>query len=102
MSMQTELNSNPISQFVLWYELALKKGIKRPDAMSLATATSRGVPSVRVVLYKGLNEKGFLFFTNYQSRKATELKMNPRAAVAFYWPEMEKQIRIEGSVEPIS
>jgi pyridoxamine 5'-phosphate oxidase len=90
----------PLRQFLKWYEEARDAELPSMilDAMALSTATSAGKPSVRYVLYKGIYRDGFAFFTNYESRKARELDANPRAALANYWPGLEKQIRIEGSV----
>jgi pyridoxamine 5'-phosphate oxidase len=94
----SELNPDPFQQFLAWYGDAVAAKIKNPDAMALATASSQGIPSARMVLYKGLNEKGLRFFTNYQSRKARELKANPRASVVFYWPALDRQVRVEGKI----
>lgn len=97
------LNPNPLKEFELWLDEAkAKAGLEFPNSMSLATATATGIPSLRVVLLKGLDEKGFLFFTNYESRKAQELAENPRAAACFYWEKTHRQVRIEGRVEKVT
>src|SRR5579864_5347637 len=82
-----------------WMEEARAKGMAEPEAMSLATATASGIPSVRIVLCRGIDERGLRFFTNYDSRKGAELESNPQAAVAFYWAVIGRQVRVEGSVE---
>ena len=93
--------ADPFRQFEEWYAEAVATGMKLPDAMGLATATRRGVPSVRMVLLRGLTKGGFVFFTNYESRKSTELAQNPRAALLFHWPMLERQVRIEGSIRKL-
>lgn len=102
MTLLSELDPNPIKEFLKWYHLAVKSKIKYPESMALATSTRTGIPSVRVVLYKGMNSKGLRFFTNYESRKGKELKINPRASVVFYWSKLDRQIRIEGRVQKLS
>lgn len=96
------LTSNPLNQFKIWYEDAMQSTSPQPDAMVLATATRNGYPSARIVLFKGMNPRGLRFFTNYLSRKGKELSRNPRAALVFYWPELGRQVRIEGKVKPLS
>ncbi len=97
------LSPNPFEQFHHWFkEAELKSGMQFPNAMSLATVDASGRPSVRIVLLKGANEKGFVFFTNYESRKGIELEFNPQAALCFFWDQMGRQVRIEGLVEKIS
>jgi pyridoxamine 5'-phosphate oxidase len=91
-----------VKQFSVWYELAAEKNIQQHDAMALSTAAKNGRPSSRMVLLKGYDETGFVFFTNYNSRKGKELNKNPFASLLFYWPELHKQIRIEGKVKKIS
>lgn len=98
----SEVEKNPILQFQKWFEEALQSDLKEPNAMTLATATSSGIPSARIVLLKGYSENGFLFYTNYTSRKGKELLENPKAALVFCWLELERQIRIEGRVEQLS
>lgn len=97
-----KLDSDPFHEFQKLYQKAVETQTKYPDAMSLATSTRSGTPSVRVVLFKGLNSKGFRFFTNYRSRKGKELGANPKAAAVFYWPGLDRQIRIEGKIEKLS
>jgi pyridoxamine 5'-phosphate oxidase len=93
---------NPIRQFQRWFDEALKSEMKEPTAMTLATATRDGEPSARMVLLKGVDEKGFVFFTNYLSRKGRELAENPRAALVLYWPALDRQIRVTGRVKKVS
>ena len=95
---ENEVASNPISQFNSWFQEAVEAKVNEPNAMSLGTAVD-GQPSVRIVLLKGVDEKGFSFFTNYQSAKGEELRQNPKAALTFFWAELERQVRIEGVVE---
>ncbi len=96
-----DLNSDPIRQFDTWFAAAINAGIRDANAMALATATRDGKPSARVVLLKEFDDAGFVFFTNYSSSKGRELEENPRAALVLYWMEVERQIRIEGTVEKI-
>src|SRR5438094_8498156 len=95
-------HANPLDVFLSWYEEAKCGAPIDPDSIALATATPEGRPSVRMVLFRGLREGGFSFFTNYQSRKGLELSENPFAAIVFYWAHLGKQVRIEGAVEPLS
>ena len=95
-------DSNPIVQFERWMEHAQRADLKEPNAMTLATATRGGKPSSRVVLLKEVSENGFVFYTNYESRKGRELRANPLAALTFYWAELERQVRIEGTVSRTS
>jgi len=94
--------ADPIKQFTFWWDEAVKSEIDEVNAMTLATATKDGLPSARIVLLKGYDEKGFVFFTNYNSDKGKELEANPHAALVFFWKELERQVRIEGMVEKIS
>lgn len=96
------VDPNPLNQFENWFRIALNANIKEPTAMSLATASKSGKPSVRTVLLKSYNENGFVFFTNYESRKGIELDENPVAAVVFWWGNLGRQVRIEGNTEKIS
>ncbi len=96
------LESNPMILFSQWFEGAVKSGLSEVNAMTLATATPDGKPSARTVLLKGFDEKGFVFYTNYKGRKATEIEKNPVAALLIFWKELERQIRIEGKVEKVS
>ena len=89
---------NPFKQFALWFEQALQAEVLEPNAMTLATVDKQGWPSARIVLLKGLSEEGLVFYTNYQSRKGENLNDNPKAALVFFWPELERQVRIEGKV----
>ena len=99
---RTELNPDPFLQFKQWFDESVRTaGDREPNAMTLATASRQGVPSARVVLLKGFSERGLTFFTNYESRKAHDLAENPRAALNFHWPWLERQIQIEGSVEKV-
>ena len=95
-------DTDPRVLFKAWYRAAEAAGLPIPEAMALATADSSGAPSVRMVLLKDLNEDGFVFFTNYESRKARELAGNPRASLCFHWPSLERQVRVYGSVARIS
>ena len=91
-----DLDADPLRQFARWFDEARAAGAFEPDAVALATATPDGAPSLRMVLSKGVDERGVAFFTNYESRKAVELEANPRAALLFHWPELGRQVRIEG------
>lgn len=95
---ESDLDPDPIAQFSRWLEQAVEAGLDEPYAMTLATATPDGAPSVRVVLLRGLGADGFTFFTSYESRKSGELADNPRAALLFYWAKLERQVRVEGPV----
>ncbi|WP_350181267.1 pyridoxamine 5'-phosphate oxidase [Phaeodactylibacter sp.] len=94
-----EVSPNPVHQFQQWFEEALNAEVPEPNAMTLSTATASGVPSARIVLLKGVTDGGFVFYTNYNSRKGQELQANPHAALTFLWHELQRQVRIEGSVE---
>jgi pyridoxamine 5'-phosphate oxidase len=94
---ESSVSADPIVEFARWFEEAVKAELHEPNAMTLATATADGTPSARIVLLKGFDERGFVFFTDYRSRKGTELAENPRAALVFHWPELERQVRITGS-----
>jgi pyridoxamine 5'-phosphate oxidase len=93
---------DPIAQFARWYDDALATERPHPNAMTLATVSADGSPSARIVLLKGFDARGFMFYTNYESRKAAELAANPRAGLVFYWPAYERQVRVEGRVEKVS
>ena len=99
---KSDVDRNPIKQFAKWYHEATAAGIAETDAMTLATATKDGRPSARIVLLKDFDDRGFVFFTNYESRKAKELAENPRACLVAYWLPVKRQVRIEGFVEQIS
>jgi pyridoxamine 5'-phosphate oxidase len=96
------LADNPIAQFQEWYAEAEAAGITEPNAMALATVAADGTPSARMVLLRGADERGFVFYTNHGSRKAMELAGNPRAALVFYWEPLHRQVRVEGRVERVS
>ncbi|NNE15918.1 MAG: pyridoxamine 5'-phosphate oxidase [Saprospiraceae bacterium] len=96
------LSIDPIIQFERWYQDAEKAGIKEPNAMTLATVGKNGQPSARIVLLKGFGQKGFAFYTNYESKKGKNLLENPQAALVFWYQELERQIRIEGTVEKLN
>jgi pyridoxamine 5'-phosphate oxidase len=89
---------DPIQQFRRWFKVVERAGVAEPHAMTLGTATPAGRPSARMVLLKGVDQRGFLFFTNYESRKGRELRANPRAALVFYWRELHRQVRVTGRV----
>jgi pyridoxamine 5'-phosphate oxidase len=95
---EADVDHNPIRQFKTWFAQALDAQLPEPNTMTLATVDGRGQPSARIVLIKGVDERGFTFFTNYDSRKGRELAENPHAALLFYWIELERQVRIEGVV----
>lgn len=99
--MEDDVAPDPIAQFRIWFDDALRAEIPEPNAMSLATASRDGRPSSRIVLLKGLDEAGFVWYTNYASRKGQELAANPVAALLFHWVELERQVRIEGRVERV-
>ncbi len=99
---EADAHPDPIEQFHRWFDEVLAANLYEPNAMTLATATRAGKPSVRVVLLKGFDEKGFVFYTNYEGRKARELEENPHCALVFYWGELERQVRIEGRAERVS
>jgi pyridoxamine 5'-phosphate oxidase len=98
---EQDLAPEPLTQFELWYGEARDRGVVEPDAMALATADPAGAPSVRMVLMKGFDDRGIGFFTNYGSRKALDLEHNPRGALLFHWPELGRQVRVEGPVARI-
>lgn len=98
---QSAVDPDPIIQFRTWMAEALDAELPEPNAMTLATASAQGKPSARVVLIKGVDQRGFVFFTNYDSHKGNDLEANPHAALVFYWIELERQVRIEGRVEKL-
>lgn len=102
MISKSSLNANPIVQFNEWYEEAVKKKVDKADAFAFATSTKDGKPSVRMLLFKGTNEKGLRFFTNFESPKADDLKENRHASMLFFWGKLERQVRIDGIVEKLS
>jgi len=95
-------DADPIELFELWFQAAEESGLLLPEAMTLATATPDGVPSARMVLLKGVDRNGFVFFTNYGSQKASELDANPRAALCFHWAVLQRQVRVSGTVARVS
>jgi pyridoxamine 5'-phosphate oxidase len=99
---ERSVDPNPITLFRSWFEEAIASGSKLPDAMTLATATKDGKPSARMVLLKQVDDAGFVFYTNYESNKAKELAENPRASLVFYWSQLDRQVRVEGSVGKVS
>jgi pyridoxamine 5'-phosphate oxidase len=96
------VHRDPFQQFRTWLDQALASSLREPNAMALATATREGVPSCRMVLLKGFDERGFVFYTNYDSHKGMDLDENPMAALTFYWSELERQVRITGGVDRVS
>ncbi|MCS7036003.1 MAG: pyridoxamine 5'-phosphate oxidase [Saprospiraceae bacterium] len=99
---ETDVDPDPFAQLERWMQQALNSELPEPTAMTLATATPEGRPSARVVLLKGFDARGLVFYTNYESRKGREMEQNPQAALLFFWPELERQVRIEGRVERVS
>jgi pyridoxamine 5'-phosphate oxidase len=95
---EANVSSDPLTQFERWFTEAREAKVMEPNAMALATATREGAPSVRMVLLKGADQRGFVFFTDYRSRKGAELEANPRAALVLHWSELERQVRITGDV----
>lgn len=99
---RADLQPDPVRQFARWYDDAMEAGIPLAEGMTLATVDERGRPSARIVLLKSFDESGFAFYTNYLSRKARELDGNPAAALCFWWPKLDRQVRIEGSVTRVT
>lgn len=99
---EEDVQKNPIDQFNIWFDQARHAELPEPNAMTVASVDADGKPSARIVLIKEVNNQGFVFFTNYESRKGQALTHNPQAALLFFWPELERQIRIEGVVEKLS
>jgi len=97
-----DVDRDPIRQFHTWFNQALDAKLPEPNAMTVATVDGEGRPAARILLVKGVDERGFVFFTNYESRKGQELDANPHASLLFYWIELERQVRIEGKVEKTS
>jgi len=98
---EENINKNPFKQFEIWFEEAKKIGLKDPNAMNVASATKSGIPSSRMVLLKAYSEQGFIFYTNYTSRKSGEILDNPIVALNFFWDALERQIRIEGEIKKV-
>ena len=99
---ENDVNKNPMKQFAAWWDDAIDSNIEEVNAMTLATVNEQGYPSSRIVLLKDFNENGFVFFTNYESRKGKSLSIHPKVSIVFFWKELERQIRVEGVVEKIS
>lgn len=99
---EADVAADPFEQFGRWWNDAIAAEVEEVNAMTLATASKDGIPSARIVLLKGYDKQGFVFFTNYESTKGKELMANPQAALVFFWKELERQVRIEGSVEKVS
>lgn len=97
-----QVAKDPISQFKAWFEAAIKSDVNEPNAMCLSTINSANRPSARIVLLKGVEDQKFIFYTNYDSQKGKDLINQPFAALTFFWPELERQVRIEGSVQKVS
>jgi pyridoxamine 5'-phosphate oxidase len=99
---ESDVDPNPFMQFTRWFQDALQAELPQPYAMTLATATPAGIPSARMVLLKDFDERGFTFYTNYDSSKGNELALNPQAALVFYWAELSRQVRIIGRVSQVT
>lgn len=99
---ENQVLPNPLQQFQQWFQQAVEARVPEPNAMSLATTSAQGHPSLRVVLLKGVERDSFVFFTNYQSQKGRELTANPACALNFFWPDLERQVRIAGVAERVS
>jgi pyridoxamine 5'-phosphate oxidase len=100
--LENEALADPIDQFSLWWQQVLESKVDEANAMTLATASSDGVPSARIVLLKGFDKRGFIFYTNYESFKAMQLEENPKACLVFFWKELERQVRVIGLVKKVS
>lgn len=100
--LEAEVNANPLVVFNKWLDDAIKADVPEPTAMTVATSSFEGKPSARMMLLKGADDNGFAFFSNYESRKARQLAQNPFAALVFFWPLLERQVRIEGKVSKVS
>jgi pyridoxamine 5'-phosphate oxidase len=100
--LESAINPDPIPQFALWFQQALESNLQEPNAMTIATIGQDGLPNARIVLLKDFDARGFVFFTNYRSQKGQELAANPQAAIVFLWAELERQVRIQGTVEKVS
>lgn len=99
---ESEADPDPLRQFAMWLREAVQAGLALPNAMTLATADAAGTPDARIVLLKDLEQDGFVFYTNYHSRKARELEARPAACLVFQWSELERQVRIQGAVDKVS
>jgi len=96
---KVDVNKNPIFQFETWFKEAVESNVNEPNAMTVCTSTKEGKPSARIVLLRNFDENGFVFYTNYTSRKGVEVLENPNCALLFFWPELERQVRIEGVLQ---
>lgn len=96
---EKDVNKNPVLQFEKWFKEAVDSKVNEPNAMTVCTASKAGKPSARILLLRNFNEEGFVFYTNYNSRKGADIAENPQAALLFFWPELERQVRIEGFLE---
>ncbi len=96
---ERDVNDNPVLQFEKWFKEAVDTHVNEPNAMTVSTATIDGKPSARILLLRNFNEDGFVFYTNYTSRKGSEIDKNPYCALLFFWPELERQVRIEGILQ---
>jgi pyridoxamine 5'-phosphate oxidase len=99
---EADVDADPFRQFAVWFAQAMEAGLMEPNAMALATVDARGRPSSRMVLLKGVDETGFVFFTNYESRKGQDLEANPVASLLFWWDRLHRQVRIDGRVEKVA
>lgn len=102
MSATPDAAPDPIARFNEWFAAATQGGVPEPTAMAVATAEADGMPNVRILLLKGVDARGFVFYTNLDSPKAAELQANPRTALCFYWPQVQRQVRVTGPVEPVT
>jgi pyridoxamine 5'-phosphate oxidase len=100
--LEKDVDADPIKQFEIWWSQVLQSGIEEPNVMTLATSTPSGKPSARIVLLKAIKNKGFIFFSNYHSRKGKQIEDNPFVSLVFFWKELERQVRIEGEIKKIS
>jgi pyridoxamine 5'-phosphate oxidase len=99
---ESSVHPDPIQQFKIWYNAVIAADVELAEAMALATADENGKPSARMVLLKGVDDRGFIFYTNYGSKKSHDLTVNPYAALVMYWKELDRQVRIDGDVEKVS
>ncbi|MDO8299277.1 pyridoxamine 5'-phosphate oxidase [Lacisediminimonas sp.] len=99
---EEQVADDPVAQFAKWFDEALRSEVPEPNAMSVSTVAAGGLPSSRILLLKDFDQRGFTWYTNYESRKGEELQHNPRAALLFFWQPLERQVRLEGSVERVS
>lgn len=100
--LEKDADANPVKQFEIWWQQVIESKIEEPNAMTLSTCTASGKPSSRIVLLKNIKKDGFVFFTNYLSRKGKEIESNPFVSLLFFWKELERQVRIEGEIKKIS